>query len=132
MVCDAWCELSVERREEALGDEPDETHREMIKIMLFGEDSAEKKMRELAHRMFDMIGKFSEEKGWVQELMSGLKSLKNSQDPTSSVFGAFKKLNGNGGRVEILEFGGKLWLHTDPSRERNDCFHILKFIKKRR
>ena len=129
LVCDAWCELSVERREQALGAEKDETHREMIKIMLFGEDSAEKKMRELAHRMFDMVGKFPEQEGWVQELMSGLKSLRNSH-PNSSVFGAFEQLNEGGGRAEILKFGGNLWLHTDPSRHRNNYFHILKFITK--
>lgn len=129
MVCDAWCELSVERREEELDKQVDKQHKEMIKIMLFGEDSAEKKMRELAHRMFDMIEKFPEQEGWVQELMSGLKSLRNSH-PASSVFGAFEQLNGGGGRAEILKFGGKLWLHTDPSREKNNSFHILKFITK--
>jgi len=129
LVCEEWCELSVERREEALADEKDETHREMIKIMLFGEDSAEQKMRELAHRMFDMIEKFPKQEGWVQELMSGLKSHRNSH-PASSVFGAFEQLNGGDGRAEILKFGGKLWWHTDPSRERNNSFHILKFITK--
>ncbi len=130
MVCDAWCELSVERREEELDKQVDKQHKEMIKIMLFGEDSAENKVRELAHRMFDMVGKFPEQEGWVQELMSGLKSLRNSQDATSSVFGVFDQLNGGGDRVEILKFGGKLWLHTDPSREKNNSFHILKFITK--